>query len=147
MEKTLQQRLKQAQVICKEHGAALTALRIDVLRLIYESTVPLGAYDLLRKLRITKPNAEPPTVYRTLEFLQKYHLIHRIESDNAYIACDQPNVQHQGHFLLCQQCGLAIELQDERIKTAIEMCAAENKFTIANHCTEIIGLCENCCVK
>lgn len=140
----LQHKLKQAQALCASKGAELTALRCDVLELIYNSDVPVGAYELLRQLRSIRPNAEPPTIYRALEFLQKQHLIHRIATDNAYVACEQPQHAHHGHFLLCKKCGLALELNDERIHNVIAQCAKEKHFQIENHCTEIVGMCAKC---
>src|SRR5579862_8652027 len=70
---------------CKERNIKLTPLRVDVFNLICKSKQPITAYELLRQLRQTRSNAEPPTVYRVLEFLQSANLIHRIETSNAYI--------------------------------------------------------------
>ena len=60
--------LATATRICNENGAKLTWIRRRVLELIWSSHEPVLAYDLLSSIRLEKPNAAPPTVYRALEF-------------------------------------------------------------------------------
>lgn len=62
-------RLSEAETICATSGARLTPLRKEVLELILIATGPVGAYDLLAKLKSASERpAAPPTVYRTLDF-------------------------------------------------------------------------------
>lgn len=72
--------LAEARAICQARNARLTPIRQRVLELIWESHKPLGAYDLLGMLAQEGHNAAPPTVYRALDFLQQYGLVHRIAS-------------------------------------------------------------------
>ncbi len=136
--------LKQVKKLCQERGIALTPLRAEVLGIIYTCSKPVGAYDLLRKLRKSRPNAEPPTIYRTLDFLENNNLVHRLDSTNTYTACNHPESVHHGQFLLCTACGNAIEVEDKRIKRAITACAGDHEFKINRHPTEIHGLCVEC---
>ena len=50
-------RLAEAEVLCATTGARLTPLRKEVLALILNATGPMGAYDLLAKI---KSNADRP---------------------------------------------------------------------------------------
>ena len=63
-------RLAEAESLCAAVGARLTPLRKEVLELILNASAPMGAYDLLAKIKgqADRP-AAPPTVYRTLDFL------------------------------------------------------------------------------
>ena len=85
-----------AETRCARDGRSFTALRRQVLELVWSSHGPVGAYDLLDMLRAKRRNAAPPTVYRALEFLLQCGLIHRIESLNAYVGCGSPYEHHGG---------------------------------------------------
>lgn len=92
-------RIAEAEILCTAVGARLTPLRKEVLELILNASTPMGAYDLLAKIKgqADRP-AAPPTVYRTLDFLLEKGLIHRLTSINAYIPCCHPREGHQAAF-------------------------------------------------
>jgi len=129
---------------CAARGVRLTEQRRQVLDLIWRSHAPVGAYTLLDRLREAGIRAQPPTVYRALEFLAENGLIHRIESLNAYVGCAAPNERHVGQFLICTGCQSAAELDDPGIGTAIAARAKEIGFSVTRATVEIAGLCPNC---
>ena len=129
---------------CEARGVRLTEQRRQVLDLIWRSHAPIGAYTLLDKLREEGVRAQPPTVYRALEFLTENGLIHRIESLNAYVGCATPAEHHGGQFLICTGCNSAAELNDSGIGTAIAARAKEIGFAVTRATVEIAGLCPNC---
>ena len=129
---------------CAVKGARLTEHRRRVLELIWKSHAPVGAYTLLDRLRDDGVRAQPPTVYRALEFLVENGLIHRIESLNAYVGCADPDERHVGQFLICTGCQSAAELDDPGIGTAIAARAREIGFSVTRATVEIAGLCPNC---
>jgi hypothetical protein len=54
----------------RSNWCAPNPLRKEVLALILNATGPMGAYDLLAKIKSNADRpAAPPTVYRTLDFL------------------------------------------------------------------------------
>ena len=60
---SVNERIKQAEQICDQAGARLTPLRKEVLSLILSAKAPIGAYDLLAKLKNSNERpAAPPTV-------------------------------------------------------------------------------------
>jgi zinc transport system ATP-binding protein len=104
--------LAEADALCTRQGLRLTALRRRVLELVWQSHKPLGAYDILAVLSEQDGRrAAPPTVYRALDFLLENGLVHRIASLNAFIGCSHPEHAHQGQFLICRECHVAIELE------------------------------------
>jgi Fur family transcriptional regulator, zinc uptake regulator len=129
---------------CTARGVRLTEQRRRVLELIWKSHAPVGAYTLLDRLREQGVRAQPPTVYRALEFLVENGLIHRIESLNAYVGCAEPTESHVGQFLICTGCQSAAELDDPGIGTAIAQRAKEIGFSVSRATVEIAGLCPNC---
>ena len=62
--------LVKAERACAASGKRLTPLRRRVLELIWNSHLPVKAYELLSQLAQERAQAAPPTVYRALEFLQ-----------------------------------------------------------------------------
>ena len=139
--------LATARQLCSKKAVNLTPLRQRVLTVILQSHEPCGAYSILETLATaaepgTKP--APPTVYRALEFLLDQQLIHRITSLNAYIACCRPARSHQGHFLICQLCRQALELNAVNISNAIDTAAKEQGFTVASESLEVFGTCADC---
>jgi Fur family zinc uptake transcriptional regulator len=136
--------LATAERQCAAKGARLTEQRRRVLELIWKSHAPVGAYTLLDRLRDQGVRAQPPTVYRALEFLVENGLIHRIESLNAYVGCADPNERHVGQFLICTGCQSAAELDDAGIGSAIAARAQAIGFSVTRATVEIAGLCPNC---
>jgi Fur family zinc uptake transcriptional regulator len=140
--------LDRAAALCEHRGAKLTELRRQVLALVLEAGRPVGAYDLLDRLRTQRRGAAPPTVYRALDFLMEHGLIHRVERLSAYIGC--PVHDHRGHaaqFLICRQCGAVAELEDASVRAALEQAAGRLGFAINGVTIEAEGLCEVCAPK
>jgi Fur family zinc uptake transcriptional regulator len=131
--------------LCTRQGLRLTALRRRVLELVWQSHKPLGAYDILAVLSEQDGRrAAPPTVYRALDFLLENGLVHRIASLNAFIGCSHPKHAHQGQFLICRECHVAIELEQDSISDAIINSAKGVGFSVETQTVEIVGLCANC---
>ncbi|OII58149.1 Fur family transcriptional regulator, partial [Pseudomonas putida] len=113
--------------------------------LVWQSHKPLGAYDILAVLSEQDGRrAAPPTVYRALDFLLENGLVHRIASLNAFIGCSHPEHLHQGQFLICRACHVAIELEQDSISEAIISSAKGVGFTVETQTVEVVGLCSNC---
>ncbi len=136
--------LAAAERQCAAKGAKLTEQRRRVLALIWKSHEPVGAYTLLDRLREEGVRAQPPTVYRALDFLVENGLIHRIESLNAFVGCAAPDERHVGQFLICSGCRSAAELDDPTIGAAIAQRAKEIGFAVSRATVEIAGLCPSC---
>lgn len=137
--------LSEAEALCARQGLRLTALRKRVLELVWSSHKPLGAYDILAVLSEEDGRrAAPPTVYRALDFLLENGLVHRIASLNAFIGCNHPEHAHQGQFLICRNCHIALELEQNAISEAIVQAAANVGFHVEGQTVEVLGLCSNC---
>ncbi len=140
----IEQALGQARSLCKARKQRLTAIRELVLRLIWQSHRPLGAYELLPALAEAGFNSAPPTVYRALDFLQAQGLVHRIASLNAFIGCPSPDEAHDGCFLICESCRTVVELAADSIINTVQQEAQAMGFAVRQQTIEISGLCPNC---
>ncbi len=136
--------LAKAEEICAARGARLTKMRRRVLDIVWEGHIPLGAYDILERLNAGGGRTAPITVYRALEFLMAHELVHRLASLNAYTGCGLPGTPHGAHFLICNACGAAAELQDPQIDLAISRGAAQAGFAVDAPVVEVRGLCPGC---
>ncbi|MFC6051748.1 Fur family transcriptional regulator [Acinetobacter sp. Ac_877] len=141
----IDQRLADAESLCATTGARLTPLRKEVLELILSASGPVGAYDLLAKLKGgSERPAAPPTVYRTLDFLLEKGFIHRLTSINAYIPCCHPREGHQAAFLICTECKSVTEASAQGLLEQLATLSASDNFTAFHSIIEISGVCQQC---
>ena len=141
--------LDQAHDVCQLRGANLTELRRHVLGLILDAASPIGAYELLDRLRQTRRSAAPPTVYRTLDFLLDQGLIHKVERLSAFVGCvagctaepDEKGHTHAAQFLICRECGRVVEMQNHDVSVVLARAAEEAGFSVSSATIEAEGLC------
>lgn len=124
----------------------LSATQERVLALLSQAGKPLSAYDLLNLLRNDGVNA-PPTVYRALERLMRDGLAHRIESLNAFVACNKPHHRELAAFAICDHCGMVTELMDEDLEGRLSRVAARTGFHASKATVELRGHCAACADK
>lgn len=79
-------RLAEAERLCNERGTLLTPLRREVFKLLLERGGSAKAYDLHEDMRNAHGRVAPMTVYRALDFLMQMQLVHRVESQNVFVA-------------------------------------------------------------
>lgn len=137
--------LARAEEACDERGLRLTPLRRRVLEALAASHAPLGAYDIVEKLKKSKEPAPAMSVYRALEFLLGEGLAHRIESKNAFLACTH------GHdsgdivlFMLCERCGTVAEVTSTALGRDLNQAAKSVSFSPKAPVLEVSGLCARC---
>ena len=135
--------LQAAEQICRRRNRRFTELRRKIFCLVWQQHKPVGAYQVLEILQ-REGRAAPPTVYRTLDFLQEMDLAHRIISLNAYIGCCQPGSRHDGQFLICEACHALAELNTPLVTSAVEATADRLDFEITRNMVEVLGLCPAC---
>ncbi len=142
--------MQSAERLCQEKGLAFTPLRRQVYELIAVDSTPVGAYDLLDRLKKQRANAAPVTIYRALDFLLEAGLIHRIDALQAYAACEvhghgeQESPEHGGLVLVCSRCTQLTEFEDPKLERQIERAALAHGFRVARRLIEIRGLCGRC---
>ncbi|MEI8237484.1 MAG: transcriptional repressor [Methylococcaceae bacterium] len=139
--------LQNAQQICQEKGGVLTDIRRQVLELIWRNHHPVKAYDIIEKFKPserTQGAAKPTTIYRALEFLLEKGLIHRVESLNAFIGCNNPLHVHELLLLICKKCENVQERSAEIVMDSVKTELINAHFIAHSKTIEIHGLCENC---
>jgi Fur family zinc uptake transcriptional regulator len=134
-----------AEEICRASGARLTPIRRKVLEALYATHKPLGAYDLAEMLGPKGRRLAPITVYRALDFLIEQKLVHRLASQNAYIACaHQHGPTETVAFLICENCGSVDEVTSAALSKTLSDVLEREKFVAKGQILEIGGRCAHC---
>jgi Fur family zinc uptake transcriptional regulator len=116
----------------------------QVYRALHSAGAPMTAYEVLDAVRPHGISA-PPTVYRALNRLVDEGLAHRLESISAYVACADPQHDHDSAvFAICNHCGRIDELLDASIRKRLHARAAERGFKISDTTIELRGRCASC---
>ena len=139
--------LERAEVLCRERGVRLTEQRKSVLRLLCASDKPMGAYELLDRMRGVVKNPAPPTVYRALDFLLEQGLVHKLESLHAYVGCTHPDHPHASQFLICDGCGEVTEVEDASVAESLRAAGQARGFRTKRPIVEVLGTCAQCNAK
>jgi len=129
---------------CAAEGMRLTELRRRVLEIVLESDRPVGAYDILAALSRERGKVAPPTIYRALDFLLARHLIHRVHSLNAFVACAGADEGHTAELFICRTCGATEERIDDSLRERVRSHADDLGFVPESIVLEVQGLCRGC---
>ena len=123
----------------------LTNNQQTVLNLLEVSKEPLKAYTILFDIQ-KKGIKSPLQVYRALDKLIEIWKVHKIESKNSYIACNNSNCTSQTStsFLICEVCDKVTELKKNNLYTYFSKLSEKSYFKYTKHNLEIYGACKAC---
>ena len=124
-----------------KRGEILQSQVFDVLN---GADSPLSAYDVLGELRAVNPKIAPTTVYRALSALSEKGLVHRLESLNAYMACQHEDHQHEAVLAICDDCGTVEENVAPELLESLTHLTGKSGFAPSRHVVEIHGTCADC---
>ena len=135
-----------ARASLTEHGEQWTGMRQLVFEELARHDRPASAYDIADNLSQRRgKRVAPNSVYRILDLFQRTNLANRIESANAYLVNTHPGCRHDCIFLICDDCGKADHLDDERVTGALRDAGKDAGFTDVRPVIELRGLCNECC--
>ncbi len=104
---------------------------------------PVSAYQLMDQVRGQGVTA-PPTIYRALQRLIDEGLAHRLESLNAFVACNHPHHAGKAIFAICDACGAVTEFDSASAARALHSWASGAKFQVRAMTLELRGRCAKC---
>lgn len=128
------------------HSSDLTRNQSLVLDALTQAKGPLSAYGLLDALRGDGLRG-PPQIYRALEKLMGYGLVHRVESLNAFVACahrHEPDDVGPVAFVICDRCESVREFSGRAVADSICEWSVANGFRLRKATVELRGLCARC---
>ena len=121
----------------------LTKNQRIVLNLLQDSGEPLKAYFILDSLKKEGLNS-PLQVYRALDKLVELGKIHKVESLNSFIICNNSNCASNTAFTICERCGKVKEIKNNNLTEGVNELVRENKFNITRYNLEFYVVCNSC---
>ncbi len=141
--------IAQVEAACAGRSLQITPLRRQVVTILAKADQPLGAYTIIQRLaEVQQRIIAPPTVYRTLEFLVENGFVLKIESRQAYVACDHV-AHHEGHdhhgvVFSCLHCGRTWEVESPALDGNLKTLSDTLGFSIGRKVLEVAGTCATC---
>ena len=123
----------------------LTKNQQIVLDLVEKSSEPLKAYSILFNVQ-KKGIKAPLQVYRALDRLVEIGKIHKIESKNAFVACQNSNckISKAAAFSICESCEEVTEIDNSKISKYLSSFADRIGMKYKKYNLEFFGLCKKC---
>lgn len=123
-----------------EAGYRSGAARREVVELLAGESCALTALEIDRRL----DSVGRASVYRTLDQLERLHLIQRVEIGGDAAGYERVDPEHHHHHLVCEDCGRLSPFASEELEAAIARISREAEFEIAAHDVVLRGTCPTC---
>ncbi len=139
--------LKDFNRVLKEKGYKFTSQRQHVFEVVVEKDGEhLNSQEIYELVRKKYPEIGVATVYRTLALLEEMKLIYGVDFEDGFRRYEivKNEKEHRHHHLICLECGLIKEVEDDLLETIEEDILKKNKFKVINHKVKFYGYCENC---
>ena len=128
-----------------EAGEQWTDMRADVFAALADRDRPASAYDIAESVSAARgKRVAANSVYRILDLFVRANLARRVESANAYVANSHPGCRHDCIFLICESCGQAVHIDDDRLTGALIEAAKAAGFADVRPVVELRGFCSAC---
>ena len=116
-----------------------------IFDLIDKSSQPLKAYSILFNVQ-KKGIKAPLQVYRALDKLIEIGKIHKIESRNAFIACQNSSCQisNATAFSICESCEKVTEISNPSLSKYLSNIKNKDGMKYNKYNLEFFGLCKKC---
>ena len=119
-----------------------------IFDIIDKSSEPLKAYAILFNVQ-KKGIKAPLQVYRALDKLVEIGKIHKIESRNAFIACQNSSCQisKATAFSICEVCEKISEISNSKLSKYLSNFSDNTGMKYSKYNLEFFGLCKKCIIK
>ena len=115
---------------------------------IEKAKEPLKAYSILFNVQ-KKGIKAPLQVYRALDKLIEIGKIHKIETRNAFIACQNSSceVSNATAFSICEVCEKVSEINNSKLSKYLSNFSDNTGMKYSKYNLEFFGLCKKCTIK
>jgi Fur family transcriptional regulator, zinc uptake regulator len=126
-------------------GEQWTGMREAVFEALASFGKPASAYDIADEVsKAQGRRVAANSVYRILDLFVGANLARRVESANAYIANQHPGCLHDCIFLICDTCGQAVHIDDDKLTSGVREAAKSAGFSAPRPVIEVRGTCGEC---
>ncbi len=134
-----------AQATLERSGEQWTTMRARIFEALASFDKPASAYDIAEAVsKLEGRRVAANSVYRILDLFVTANLARRVESANAYVANAHPDCLHDCIFLVCDNCGQTVHLDDDRITSGVRSAAVAAGFSPQRPVIEVRGKCAEC---
>ena len=137
-------RVKLFNDFLSQKGLKSTSQRKLILETFLESESHYSTEDLYLKLRKEHPRIGYATVHRTLKLFAECGIAAERNFGDGQTRFESVHADEHHDHLVCTNCGLIIEFEDQKIEELQKLVASQHNFKIENHRLELYGLCEHC---
>ena len=128
-----------------KQGEQWTEMRAAVFDALASFDKPASAYDIAEQVSKTQGRrVAANSVYRILDLFVGANLARRVESANAYVANQHPGCLHDCIFLICDNCGQAVHIDDDTLTKGVREAAKGAGFSAPRPVIEVRGTCGDC---
>ena len=128
-----------------KQGEQWTGMRAAVFDALASFDKPASAYDVAEAVsKAERRRIAANSVYRILDLFVEANLARRVESENAYLANKHPECLHDCIFLICDNCGQTVHVDDDALSASIRKAAASAGFSAPRPVIEVRGTCGDC---
>jgi len=126
-------------------GEQWTDMREAVFKALAGFDKPASAYDIAEEVsKAQGRRVAANSVYRILDLFVGANLARRVESANAYVANQHPGCLHDCIFLICDNCGQAVHIDDDTLTSGVRAAAKDAGFSAPRPVIEVRGTCGDC---
>lgn len=134
-----------ARTVFAASGEQWTAMRAQVFGALIAAGRPASAYDIADAVSAAEGRRiAANSVYRILDLFVAKNLAHKVESANAYIVNTHPDCVHDCIFLVCDECGETVHVDDDALTQGVRRVATERSFRPVRPVIEVRGTCSRC---
>lgn len=128
-----------------QEGEQWTDMRAAVFEALASFEKPASAYDVAEAVsNALGRRIAANSVYRILDLFVTANLARRVESANAYVANAHPECLHDCIFLICDECGQTVHIDDDRLSGGVREAAKSAGFSAPRPVIEVRGKCADC---
>jgi Fur family ferric uptake transcriptional regulator len=122
----------------------MTPQRRQILDVFLAEEGHVTSEELYQKVKPAYPSIGQATVYRTLKLLADSGLAKAVEFGDGAVRYEILYGQSHHDHLICEQCGVNVEVVDPAIERLQEEVAKRHGFKLTAHKLYLYGLCPNC---
>lgn len=133
--------------ILKEKGYKFTTQRQYVFEVVIGNEGKhLNSQEIYELVRKHYPEIGVATVYRTLALLEEMGLIYGVDFEDGFRRYEvvKDDEGHRHHHLICLECGLIKEVEEDLLGSIEEIISYKNNFKVVDHRVKFYGYCQKC---
>ena len=138
--------IDQCTKVFRKNKGRLTDSRLTVVKILARSKKPLTAKQIYE--RLDKKNLiDQASIYRTIDILLEYDLIHQVFPDGGFIACFHSSCESRFHILIsCKKCESIneIHIPEEIFNQLSSHIEKSHSFRLEQDHFQLSGTCKNC---